>query len=295
MEDANGQPLSLGSGFLVRDGEIASNLHIIEGASQGYVKFIGEKAKHNIQGFTGIDADRDLVLLKIPPIRIPPLLLGNSDEVEVGEPVYAVGNPLGFSGIRQIGSDKLLQITAPISPGSSGGPILNSKGEVIGVSVGTFSEGQNLNFAIPSNYLKVLIAKAGPPKPLIAVKPSNKQRSILKDLGGLGTEGVTAYQFSWKYEKPFFYYYDYGDYMFFLRNKLRHDIKNVRIRVVFYDSEGNPIDFDEVRYRGVIPAGLGKIIEGNVKYYIRELTTPTGSLKPNTRVELRILDFQLVE
>ena len=131
----------------------------------------------------------------------PSLSLGNSDTVQVGETVYAVGNPQGLEGtfsqgivssIRQVGSDKVLQITAPISPGSSGGPVLNSKGEVIGVSVATFRGGQNLNFAIPSNYLKVLIAKAGPPKPLSGTKSSAKQRSILADLGGRSTEGVVG-------------------------------------------------------------------------------------------------------
>ena len=94
--------------------------------------------------------------------------LGNSDFAQVGETVYAVGNPRGLEGtfsqgiissIRPVGSDKLIQITAPLSPGSSGGPVLNRKGEVIGVSVFTIRNGQNLNFAIPSNYVKPLLTK----------------------------------------------------------------------------------------------------------------------------------------
>jgi S1-C subfamily serine protease len=170
IEDANGQPLSLGSGFFIRDGEIASNLHVVEGAARGYAKLIGEKTKYDIEGITAVDPERDLVILKISARRSQALPIGNSDAVQVGESVYAVGNPQGLEGtfsqgivssIREVGSDKLLQITAPISPGSSGGPVLSEKGEVIGVSVATFRGGQNLNFAIPSNYLKTLIATGG--------------------------------------------------------------------------------------------------------------------------------------
>jgi S1-C subfamily serine protease len=175
IEDTNGQPVSLGSGFFVREGEIASNLHVVEGASRGYAKVVGQTTKYDIEGITGIDPDRDLVLLKSSATRTMSMSLGNSDVLEIGEPVYVVGNPQGLEGtfsqgivssIRQVGSDKLLQITAPISPGSSGGPVLNSKGEVIGVSVATFRGGQNLNFAIPSNYVKALLAKAGAIRPL---------------------------------------------------------------------------------------------------------------------------------
>jgi S1-C subfamily serine protease len=200
MEDANGQPLSLGSGFFVRDGEIASNLHVVEGAARGYAKLVGQKTKYDIEGITAIDPERDLVVLKISGARAPTLALGNSDAVQVGETVYAVGNPQGLEGtfsqgivsrIRmisssypniEVGTDKLLQITAPIFPGSSGGPVLNSKGTVIGVSVATFRSGQNLTFAIPSNYLKTLLGEAGIAKPLTQAKLAKDNRSILADL-----------------------------------------------------------------------------------------------------------------
>ena len=170
MEDANGQPLSLGSGFFVRDGEVASNLHVVKGAARGYAKIIGQKTKFDIEGITAVDSERDLVVLKISGAHARALALGNSESVQVGETVYAVGNPQGLEGtfsqgivssIREVGTDKLLQITAPISPGSSGGPVLNGKGEVIGVSVATFRGGQNLNFAIPSIYLNNLLGRSG--------------------------------------------------------------------------------------------------------------------------------------
>ena len=175
MEDANGQPLSLGSGFFVRNGQVATNLHVVKGASRGYAKLVGQKTKYDIEGITAVDAERDLVILKISVPGAQAISLGDSDTVQIGAPIYAVGNPRGLEGtfsqgiissIRKVETDKILQLTAPISPGSSGGPVLNSKGQVIGVSVATFRGGQNLNFAIPSNYLKKLMGQIGPAKPL---------------------------------------------------------------------------------------------------------------------------------
>ena len=205
MEDANGQPLSLGSFFFVSNGEIASNLHVVEGAVRGYAKLVGKKRKYEIEAIIAVDPDRDLVVLKISGSTAPALALGDSDAVQVGESVYAVGNPKGLEGtfsqgivnsIRDIGSDKLLQITAAISPGSSGGPVMNDKGEVIGVSVAKFRGGQNLNFAIPSIYLKTLLGKVGSTKPLAQIKPS-KEKSILADLGGKSTEAVVVENLVW--------------------------------------------------------------------------------------------------
>lgn len=86
--------------------------------------------------------------------------------MQIGDVVYAVGNPLGFEGtfsqgiisaIRELESRQIIQITAPISPGSSGGPILNNKGQVIGMLVSTIEGGQNINFAIPSKDIKELL------------------------------------------------------------------------------------------------------------------------------------------
>ena len=122
---------------------------------------------------------KDLALLGRPSEpRIPPfgefeatlalhgLPLGDSSAVEVGEEVYAVGNPEGLegtfsqgiiSGIRRVGDRDLIQITAPISHGSSGGPVLNKHGQVVGIAVGAIRTGQNLNFAIPASELQLLV------------------------------------------------------------------------------------------------------------------------------------------
>ena len=148
MEDKSGQPLSLGSGFFVREDIVATNLHVVEGAAGGYAKIVGKQQKYNITGYVAIDNKMDLVLLKIDKVKAPAITLGDSSKIAIGDEIFAVGNPKGLEGtfskgivsaIRKIEEDTLLQITAPISPGSSGGPILNTEGDVIGISVATFT------------------------------------------------------------------------------------------------------------------------------------------------------------
>lgn len=295
MEDANLQPLALGSGFLVGKDQVASNLHVVEGASGGYVKITGQKGKYNIDGILAIDYKRDLVILKISGLDAPTLELGDSKLVQVGETVYAVGNPQGLegtfsqgivSGIRESGTDKLLQITAPISPGSSGGPVLSAKGEVVGVSVATYTGGQNLNFAIPSLYLKELVGQLGPLQPLSEIKPIKNQRSIFEDLGGRSTDGVEGVQLTWTLPQNKFS----GGYSFSLRNKLREAVVDVYCLVVFKDSQGFPIEIDVVTYDGVIPAGLAKRVNSDVDGSIGVLTNWNASA-----VEFRILDFKIAD
>ncbi|MGQ9569613.1 MAG: S1C family serine protease [Thermodesulfovibrionales bacterium] len=297
MEDSNGQPLSLGSGFFIKEGIFTTNLHVIEGASKGYAKIVGQKSKYDIVGIVGIDAERDLVLLAIKGAKPPSLSLGDSQQVAVGDEVYAIGNPQGLEGtfsqgivssVRQIGSDTLFQITAPISPGSSGGPFLNAQGKVIGIAVATFSGGQNLNFAIPSSYLASLLYKIKPITPMSA--KTKQDKSILDDLGGRSTEGVIGTQLTWEYV-----YGQMGNYAFSLRNQLSESVKDVYCLVVFYDRSDRPIDVDIVRYSGLVPAGLAKRVTSKVDGSVQKLTTAYGSSTPTTKVEFRILDFRIID
>ena len=172
MRDRHGAVLSRGSGFFVRSNLIATNYHVIEGAARGTAKLVDRYRTYTIEGITATDKTNDLVLLKVSVYGVKPLPLGNSDAVRIGETIYVAGNPIGLEGTVSDGiissrrdryTKERLQMTAPISPGSSGGPVLNSKGKVIGVSVATFRalEAQNLNFAIPSNYLKALLNRSG--------------------------------------------------------------------------------------------------------------------------------------
>ena len=177
----NGQPLGFGNGFFVQRDQIATNFHLIAGASRGTAKLVGKPVTYAIEGITASDVDNDLVILKVSDSIVQPLPLGDSDAVQLGDTVYVSGHPKELegtfsegiiSGRREIGNQTLLQMTAPISPGSSGGPVLNEKGEVIGLSFMTLEDGQSLNRVIPSNYLKALISKSEAVKPLSKEKQS---------------------------------------------------------------------------------------------------------------------------
>ena len=175
MMDRSGKTLGIGSGFFVGENQIVTNFHVVDGAAKGTAKQVSEDTKYTIEGVSATDRKNDLAILKVTAIGVAPLLLGDSDAVKIGETVYVAGNPQGLEGtfsngiissIRERYTRKRLQMTAPISQGSSGGPVLNGKGEVIGVSSATIKGGQNLNFAIPSNYIKAMLARSNRTKPL---------------------------------------------------------------------------------------------------------------------------------
>ena len=180
MYDSNNSPLGLGCGFFVRENLIATNYHIINGAMRGTAKLVGKFTTYIFEGITAVDQINNLAILKVMGSGVKPLPLGDSDVVRIGENVYVVGNSKGLGGTfsdgiissrREKSMKERLLMTAPISPGSSGGPVLNSKGEVIGVSFMTLVGGQNLNFAIPINILKDLLDRSGTVIPFTHVDP----------------------------------------------------------------------------------------------------------------------------
>ena len=154
-----------GSGFVIHDGHIATNHHVVDNMWIGSAKLVGTEEIYPVEAILDIDKERDLAVIKVGGIDAPALPLGDSDTVQIDDRVYIAGNPRGLevlfsdgiiSAIRGDSTDKFFQMTAPISQGSSGGPVFNEKGEVIGVSFVNLRDGQNLNFAIPVNYLKAL-------------------------------------------------------------------------------------------------------------------------------------------
>ncbi len=161
--DEKNKPLMQGSGFVVRkDGAIVTNYHVISNAKDIKVK-VGDKVL-DVEGLILADKENDLVILKVKGGELQPVKIGDSEKVTIGEKVYVISSPKGMentisdgllSGIREISFDKkVLQITAPISPGSSGSPVFNKNGEVIGIATFLLEEAQNLNFAMPVNLIK---------------------------------------------------------------------------------------------------------------------------------------------
>jgi S1-C subfamily serine protease len=303
MQDANGQPFSLGSGFFIADGVIVTNLHVVRGSSSGQVKMVGQTRTYPIRGVVGIDANADIVLLEVRGANAPSLELSQGTDLAVGDVVYAVGNPEGLegtfsqgivSGFRGTGPDKLLQITAPISPGSSGGPIVNSRGEVVGVAVATFKEGQNLNFAVPASFVVPLLKDMGKPRPFSSVAEVQGDAKTAPVFSSESTQGVIGTDFRW---------IDYNNASFAVLNQTGSAVRDVHFLVVFFDGDKkhgfHAIDYVEgMTCPGeVILPNLPKR-QDQFKYKSFDCFQmyPHAGVQGRTRkVEIRVLDFRLAE
>ncbi|HEX8456376.1 MAG TPA: trypsin-like peptidase domain-containing protein [Pyrinomonadaceae bacterium] len=185
-EDANGKPLTQGTGFFVRPDVVATNFHVIKGATRIYVRIVGQAKEYNTTTVIDVDRDTDLALVKVSGIKARPLPLGISRRIAAGDTAYALGNPKGFegtissglvSGVRRDGTVRLLQFDAAISPGSSGGPVLDNRGEVIGVASLFFRESQNLNFAVHVSHLVDLLNREKNGAPAVT-ENSGREHSI---------------------------------------------------------------------------------------------------------------------
>jgi S1-C subfamily serine protease len=166
-------PSGLGTGFAIAPGIIATNLHVVAGADS-ITLHAAKTRKVRISGVVGVDPEHDLALLQYTePIDLRPLVLGDDSSLRAGDGVVAVGTPQGLelsvstgiiAAVRNATPNlTLLQITAPISTGSSGGPLFDANGHVVGVTTLVMLRGQNLNFAVPARYLKSLLSQRNQP------------------------------------------------------------------------------------------------------------------------------------
>jgi hypothetical protein len=164
---------ALGTGFVVRaDGWIATNLHVVIGGGARVVVALRDGRELPVIEVLAASPDHDLALLRIDARGLPALVLGDSDAMRPGDPIVAIGNPMGLedtvsngllSARRKVeGGLEVLQVSAPIAPGSSGGPLFNDRGEVIGVATAVLTSGQNLAFGVPTAYLAPLMRKPEP-------------------------------------------------------------------------------------------------------------------------------------
>jgi putative serine protease PepD len=190
VEDAAGRKLGTGTGFFAStDGRIITNHHVIEGGAR-ITATLSDGSRHAILGVLASDTPRDIAILAAEGSAFPALALGASTGVRPGDEVVVIGSPLGLSGTISVGivsairehgvgedddeeKDKTgswgMQITAAISPGSSGSPIMTKSGEVVAVAVGTLNGAQALNFGVPIEVAKGMLRDLGPqarPAPL---------------------------------------------------------------------------------------------------------------------------------
>lgn len=305
-QDARSGIISTGSGFVVKQNQIVTNFHVVENAARVRAKLVGKDTFYNIKGLLAIDRENDLVLLGTDDdFKAEPLNLADSDAVQISDPIYVVGNPQGFlegtvsqgiiSGVREFRpGNKHIQMTAPISRGSSGGPVLNSEGAVVGVSVGSSRDGQLLNFAIPSNCLNTLLTKKKPANPLLEALTIGKlvweESSAFHWVSRL-EQGVRSSSLErlphrtndipvhspWGFNRS---------YRFSLRNQCLESIKNVRCYVSFYNANSEKIYRDDVVFPGVIPAGATKSISFDVDASVKTLSASD---------KFEIISFDLAE
>jgi S1-C subfamily serine protease len=316
MRDANSEPLALGSGFVVGEGKVVSNFHVIEGASAGMAKLVGKKGNVEILGVLAKNEAMDLVLLSVPGITGNAVSLSPSKAVVIGDPVYACGNPIGLegtfssgivSGYREVGSNRLLQITSPISPGSSGGPVANQYGAVVGVTVATYTGGQNLNLAIPADFVIDLLNAHQELKGLAKVAQTKGVKSLFSNLGAENaTSGIVGESFLWDVISLGFVegsHADSGSFTFTLRNRTKQTVKNITGLAIIYGNDGNAVDFKEFTFQSQIPPGLAKRLTGDFAPSVKPLTTKPISKEygylysrtPSTKVEFRVLSFDVEE
>jgi len=209
-QDQN-QPSNIGSGFIIsNDGLVITNKHVVSDSTVSYTVLTNDSKTYNVQKIYR-DPLNDLAILKIDAVGLKPLPLGDSSHLKLGQMTIAIGTPLGeftntvtsgiVSGLGRgitAGSpfegaveklDNVIQTDAAISPGNSGGPLLNSSGQVIGINTAVASEGQNIGFAIPVNVIKELIQKFQSngqsfERPYIGVryKMIDKQTALMNDV-----------------------------------------------------------------------------------------------------------------
>ena len=202
---------NIGSGFVVtKDGFIITNKHVVSDEQASYKVLTNDKKEYNVEKIYR-DPLNDLAILKVSANNLKALTLADSSKLKLGQMTIAIGTPLGeftntvttgiVSGLGRgitAGSpfegyveklDNVIQTSAPISPGNSGGPLLNSFGQVIGINAAIAQEGSNIGFAIPSNVIKDLLnnfAKSGNSfeRPYVGVryKMVDKQTAILNDV-----------------------------------------------------------------------------------------------------------------
>jgi tetratricopeptide (TPR) repeat protein len=202
-----GKIIGQGTGFFInKEGDVITNHHVLQGASRAVARTPGEK-EYPVNRIIAEDREGDLirVSLDIPEEAVHPLPVIKTLP-EVGERVIVIGTPLGLdktvsegiiSAVREIPTfGKIIQVTAPISPGSSGSPVINMKGEVVGIATFFIVAGQNLNFAIPGERITRLTLHEGE---TLSEWDEERMKDWLASAEGLYTAGL-RYLFVEDYE-----------------------------------------------------------------------------------------------
>jgi S1-C subfamily serine protease len=173
VKNDQNQVIGHGSGFMIAaDGRFLTNYHVIKHARSATVRLSNGDAYDTVE-VLDLDKRKDIALLKIRAVDLPFIPLGKSADVQVGDTIFTVGTPLEeawrntfstgiVSGIRSFDGFRLLQMTAPVAGGSSGGPVLNFQGDAVGIVKGGVPEQPSMNFAVPIDYARGMLASVTP-------------------------------------------------------------------------------------------------------------------------------------
>lgn len=283
--DQNQIPLSQGTGFFIDPTTIITNFHVIEGASEVKVKPIG--SDKYLSKSIPIKASEAYDIAIIQTNDYTHQLEIDTSTQSIGEKVFAIGNPSGLegtisegivSGIRSTDFD-VIQITAPISPGSSGGPVLDEKGRVIGISTFTLANSQNLNFAVPVKY----IASCSNYVPTKNVKKSQRIES---------NSGIVMTKFN----KESSEFYEQVS----LKNNTNDVIKDIVGVLIYRDMKNEIIDYKIINPNIIIPPGLAKMFEQRsfdqsqrYHYYKTNTGGMPGYMLDFFKVDFRLLSYEI--
>jgi len=312
MEDNNHQELAYGSGVIIDDNKIVTNRHVIENAYFGKVKKYGSDVTYSIKQVLAIDNSNDLAVLEVSNLHKEVEIKFDTTRPNIGKKVYAVGNPKGLEGTFSEGvvsgirifkdSSELIQISAPISPGSSGGQIIDERNQIIGIAVGGIIEGQNLNFAIPSKKIIALLQDSQTAINLTDVKSNKKEKGkitatlkeevVVKNIvwykdGGFDPDGFIKVN-------PMVSYSIY--------NQLDNSISKVRVLFILYDNENTPVDYSYQIIYQTIPSRLATKISNLSGSSLSNPFTANNEMgsadiqldkKRGYKCVVRVLDFQI--
>lgn len=292
--DSRGIPSAQGSGFYFETNKIASNFHVVDGASRLEFRTAGSEKMQSVKRIAAASRALDLAILEVETEQTP-VRIGSLENTSVGDKVVAVGSPRGLEGsvsegivsaVRGSDEIKILQITTPISPGSSGGPLFAASGEVIGVTTATLRDSQNLNFAVPASLLLTLHGMGRNWEPVVGKGQPQPAK------GHTGVQLLAATSDATPY----------GEWSYSLRNNNSNPIRNVKYMLIFWDKRTTQIvHFIPRADEDVLPPGLAK------RYRLRDSALTgfmdqekgiyrvgDGYLTALVGVGLRVLDYEFV-
>ncbi len=159
VHDVSGRAVGLGSGVVTGIGTVITNCHVATAGGSLTVKVGSEQFSASVEV---ADEEYDLCRLSVTGLTAPAVTIGTADSLKTGQKVFAIGSPQGLeltisdgivSGMRDLPQGRVIQTTAPISPGSSGGPLFDAYGRLVGIMTFQHRSGQNLNFAVPADWI----------------------------------------------------------------------------------------------------------------------------------------------